>query len=449
MPDEALKPSPDGGHVGGGLSDDANESIIAFRIDPVTKRLKVDAAIDAFTGVTDGEAVDNATTGTLILGTDGTNYQVVSTNSSGRLQVDIVSGGGGGTQYTEDDAAAVNPIGNMNLARRRDSLSSEVSADGDNVAINATGKGELYVKHVDSLAVTGTFFQATQPVSLASVPSHAVTNAGTFAVQDAILEAAIHNEDVASGAADPLISIGVIRRDTPVVNANVSADGDYTNIIVDNLGKLWTADNQVEDAASASGDHGSFVLGVRNDAQSTLTSTDGDYGAFAIDGAGNLMSVGNIAHGTADAKNPVKVGFYATNANRTRVSNAQRTDGIADLAGRQITNLGAVRELRAKQTTTISASTSETTIVTAAASIFNDLAALIISNTSATATRLDVRDTTAGTILFSLYIPAGDVRGFSLPGFSLPQTTVNTNWTAQSSVSVTDLRVLAIYEKNI
>lgn len=34
-----------------------------------------------------------------------------------------------------------------------------------------------------SVAVTGTFWQATQPVSLASVPSHAVTNAGTFAVQ--------------------------------------------------------------------------------------------------------------------------------------------------------------------------------------------------------------------------------------------------------------------------
>lgn len=35
-----------------------------------------------------------------------------------------------------------------------------------------------------SVAVTGTFWQATQPVSLASVPSHAVTNVGTFAVQD-------------------------------------------------------------------------------------------------------------------------------------------------------------------------------------------------------------------------------------------------------------------------
>jgi len=36
-----------------------------------------------------------------------------------------------------------------------------------------------------TLAVSGTFWQATQPVSLASVPSHAVTNAGTFATQAA------------------------------------------------------------------------------------------------------------------------------------------------------------------------------------------------------------------------------------------------------------------------
>lgn len=36
-----------------------------------------------------------------------------------------------------------------------------------------------------TFAVTGTFYQATQPVSVTSVPSHDVTNAGTFAVQAA------------------------------------------------------------------------------------------------------------------------------------------------------------------------------------------------------------------------------------------------------------------------
>jgi hypothetical protein len=71
-----------------------------------------------------------------------------------------------------------------------------VSADGDAVRLWATTSGALNVADgggsltVDgtvgvsgSVAVTGTFWQATQPVSLASVPSHPVTNAGTFAVQ--------------------------------------------------------------------------------------------------------------------------------------------------------------------------------------------------------------------------------------------------------------------------
>jgi hypothetical protein len=59
------------------------------------------------------------------------------------------------TQYTEDTAAAANPIGNMTIARRKDTLSaSEVSADGDNIALNATSKGELYVKQTDTVPVS-------------------------------------------------------------------------------------------------------------------------------------------------------------------------------------------------------------------------------------------------------------------------------------------------------
>ncbi len=49
------------------------------------------------------------------------------------------------------------------------------------------------------------------------------------------------NEDGASANANSLTAIGVIRRDTPVANANVSADGDYTNPATDNFGRLWTA----------------------------------------------------------------------------------------------------------------------------------------------------------------------------------------------------------------
>lgn len=75
---------------------------------------------------------------------------------------------GGGTQYTEDAAAAANPVGNAIIVVRDDSRGGSLTTtDGDNVALRGTNAGELYVKHVDALTVS----------------SHAVTNAGTFAVQ--------------------------------------------------------------------------------------------------------------------------------------------------------------------------------------------------------------------------------------------------------------------------
>ena len=88
---------------------------------------------------------------------------------------------GGGTEYTEDVAAATDPVGKCIIGRRRDTLAAETTTDGDNVAINATNKGELYVKHVDTLPVTGAFFQATQPVSVAALPLPA--GAATSALQ--------------------------------------------------------------------------------------------------------------------------------------------------------------------------------------------------------------------------------------------------------------------------
>ena len=73
-------------------------------VDHTTNRLYVDAAItsglSSQTGVVDGEAIDAADLGFLALGTDGSNYQVLATDASGNLQVDIVSGSTVGTEYT-------------------------------------------------------------------------------------------------------------------------------------------------------------------------------------------------------------------------------------------------------------------------------------------------------------------------------------------------------------
>jgi len=101
---------------------------------------------------------------------DGSGNAVTShlVGASRGIDVSILDGSGnqitsfgGGTQYTEDDAAAANPVGNALLARRRDSLSTETTTDGDMTALNSTAKGELYVKHVDAITVTGVSTEAT------------------------------------------------------------------------------------------------------------------------------------------------------------------------------------------------------------------------------------------------------------------------------------------------
>jgi len=97
----------------------------------------------------------------------------------------VVTGGGSGTEYTEDAASAADPVGNMLIGRRRDTLvTNEVTAEGDNIAINATNKGQLHVKLADTTIVDGS--GVTQPVS-GTVTANAGT--GTLAVSGPVTDA--------------------------------------------------------------------------------------------------------------------------------------------------------------------------------------------------------------------------------------------------------------------
>lgn len=66
---------------------------------------------------------------------------------------DYVSAGAG-TQYTEDAAAAADPVGNALILVRTDTPSARTSANGDNVVACGTDKGELLVKQTDAVPVT-------------------------------------------------------------------------------------------------------------------------------------------------------------------------------------------------------------------------------------------------------------------------------------------------------
>lgn len=162
----------------------------------------------------------------------------------------------------------------------------------------------------------------------------------------------------------------------------------------------------------------------------------------------NDSTVGaNSATGAAVPANAFYQGYDASTALPAAATAGNLVGALGDKFGRQVTLPNAMRDLVSSATLTLSSSTTETTLVAATAAVFHDLVAVVAVNTSATAARLDFRDTTAGAVIFALYLPAGDTRGFTLTT-PLPQTSVNTNWSVQSSASVVDLRIMVQYISN-
>ena len=136
--------------------------------------------------------------------TDNAVLDAIAASLAGTL---TVTGGGGGTEYTEDAAAAANPVGNAMILVREDARAGSLTTtDGDNVAARGNNKGEQYVKDTDAAALLTTIDADTGNISTKidtiagavagtemqvdvltmptiTVNSHAVTNAGTFATQ--------------------------------------------------------------------------------------------------------------------------------------------------------------------------------------------------------------------------------------------------------------------------
>lgn len=192
-----------------------------------------------------------------------------------------------------------------------------------------------------------------------------------------------------------VVDSGTITTVSTVTNVATIGTSVTPGTAAANLGKA-------EDVASAGGDTGVFTLGIRNDTLADTTNTTGDYSQMSTDLKGRLM-----------------------------VGSAPRT-------------------LKANQITTITTSTSETTIVTAVASTFLDLYGLILTNTSATAVNVAIKDDTGGTTRMNIAVPAGDTRGFMLPiDAAIKQSATNKNWTATSSGSITSLIITALTVANV
>ena len=145
-------------------------------------------------------------------------YHAPIFDALGNLKVNVKAGATAGTEYTEDAASAADPVGGAVILRRKDTLSaSQVSADGDNIAANATSKGEIYVKHVDTIVVDGS--AVTQPVSDGGTTLSVDDGAGSLTVDSAQLPTAL-----VSGRLD--VNVGATSIPTVIARSNKIADAD-------------------------------------------------------------------------------------------------------------------------------------------------------------------------------------------------------------------------------
>lgn len=168
-----------------------------------------------------------------------------------------------------------------------------------------------------------------------------------------------------------------------------------------------------------------------------------------VNSAPTTTVTGVTAAGSTVAGNPLRTGGLGKTTNPTAVADGQATNIITDKLGKQVV-VGSLRDLKNNQVTTITSSTTETTIVTSVTGVFADMYGLIISNTSATAVNVAIKDATAGTTRFNISVPAGDTRGFMLPeSGAMKQSAVTNNWTATCSASVTSVIVTALTVNNL
>lgn len=160
-----------------------------------------------------------------------------------------------------------------------------------------------------------------------------------------------------------------------------------------------------------------------------------------------IVQLGGTAASTASAQ---VIAGEVTNALPNTAAEGAASALISDNLGRLVVTPIAPRSLVFDKTTTISATTAETTLIAAAgAGVFTDLTRVWLTNTSASvSTRVDFRDTAGGTVKFSLMAPANASTPVVVGDVPIYQSSANQVWTAQCAVATTDIRVYTQFTKN-
>lgn len=165
---------------------------------------------------------------------------------------------------------------------------------------------------------------------------------------------------------------------------------------------------------------------------------------IAVGSTGAVKLQGYTAEGSAITLSPVTVGARGKSAPPNSVDDGDVVNAWLDLKGSTIVRRAGARELLARNEVDLSSSTSETTWLAQEASTAHELVQAIFTNTSATDVTISIRDSTGGAVVCRILVKGGSTENiiFDPPLF---QSVVNTNWTVQSSGSVTSLYAFGVW----
>jgi hypothetical protein len=414
-------------------------------------------------GTSDGIIRDGVSTTIKATVFDKTNSNPLATaivDSNG----DQISSFGGGTQYTEGDTDASITGTALLWEDTSDTLRPVSAAKPLPIAIVSgltVGLTDTQLR-ASPVPVSGTFYQATQPISAASLPlptgaateatlsalntkvtavntgavvissSVLPSGAATAAKQPALGTAGTPSADVitvqgatsmtalkvdGSAVTQPVsgtVSINAIPAGTNAIGKLAANSGvDIGDVDVTSLvpGVTATSLGKAEDAGHTTGDTGVMMLGVRKDTPGTLSGTDLDYTPPQITSSGGMRVTvsesGNDAAVTvgADARSNTLWGIAAHNMNH--VYNGATWDRArGDTTG---TDSHTVPKTSGGLTTyhLVSAATTNATVVKASA---GQVYGWFIYNSNAAARKLVFHNaattpTAGASVLFSIVIP--------------------------------------------
>lgn len=320
------------------------------------------------------------------------------------IQVSLANHAANATAVKTDGSAVAQPV--------TDNSSSLTVDNGGTFAVQAAQSGTWTVQPGNTANTTAWKVDASSvavPVTDNS-SSLTVDNGGTFAVQEsgAALTALQLIDDPVATTASAIPSKGMAVSGTDGTNARILKTDTSGELQVDVL----TLPNVTIGAALPAGTNG---IGK-------LTSNSGvTIGAVELAAAQTLATVttvttvstvtgGGVAHDGGDSGNPIKIGAKAETSPKgiTAVADADRTDLYADADGMLMVklNTSGADHVSERVSNTDGNSTAFSNF-SAVASTYNYVTAISLWNSSATAGYVDFRDGTAGSVLWTMPIPAG------------------------------------------